>query len=205
MKLLQGLAGVSRFWRDVILNTPSLWTFVSVQELGVQPSQLQTQLKRSCQAPLHISFQDRSYYRSNSLMDKLLATIVPTVDRWSTFFLRSPVTTVNKLIGLKFPNLTKANFHISDLENDHSPSNVTPIRFPVLEDLTIEGAISCTLHPRFKVFRLDVHSGPLPVPISSAALTSLSLVGHTRHWQLERDSLHFHCLETPSLDVSRPA
>ena len=87
-----------------------------------------------------------------------------------------------RVIGLKFPNLTKVNFHISDLENDRSPSNVTPIRFPVLEDLTIEGAISCTLHPRFKVtFRLDVHSGPLPVPISSAALTSLSLVGHTRY------------------------
>ena len=58
VETMQQLAtSVSHFWKDVILNTPSCWN--SIRVVGyMQPAHLRTQLKRSCQALLHVSIHD---------------------------------------------------------------------------------------------------------------------------------------------------
>ena len=73
---------------------------------------------------------------------------------------------------------------------------------PVLEDLTLGPPFSLITLPKLKVLRLTYET--LPVPISSDALTSLTLTGGAEQWDLQRDDIHFP-LETLSLRVTHPA
>ena len=56
--------------------------------------------------------------------------------------------------------------------------------------------------PEFKAFELT--DGRLSVPISSDALTSLTLTGSASYRDLKRDSIHFPLLETLSLRITHP-
>ena len=85
MEAMQQLAGVSRLWRDVILDTPSCWNSIRVAQ-DVKLAHLWIQLKRSCQALLHVSIR---YWWSNDAtrrrqFEAQLKLIAPTTCRWKT-------------------------------------------------------------------------------------------------------------------------
>ena len=208
---MQSLAGVSRMWRDAILNTPSFWN--SVRVVGnVEPAHLRTQLRRSCQLPLHVwihKWGDPSSIFSDQF-DLLLEAITPTANRWVTLSITSNApwamdNAMDKFRCLKFTSLTKVDIvETSSREDFLYPDFLTPAYTPVLQDLTIEGPFSLTQRPRFNLKLLRLQYGILPVPISSGALTSLLLAGSAEHWHLGRNNIYFPLLETLSLQITHP-
>ena len=81
---LHGIAGVSHRWRDVILNTPTFWTSVTVTP-DQQLSLSRRQLKRSCAAPLDILITSwYSLTHDDRALQRALDVILPHINHWRT-------------------------------------------------------------------------------------------------------------------------
>lgn len=78
--LRKELAGVSRLWRDLILETPSFWGDIALTfSSKVEPESLMTQLKRSRECPLDSTI---CYLPHAVAARHALDLLVPTTDRW---------------------------------------------------------------------------------------------------------------------------
>ena len=209
---MQQLAGVSCFWRDLILNTPRFWTSIQVSPYR-SLSFLRIQLKRSRQAPLRIRIQEWLTLSYKFALESL-AVIIRATSRWSTLLISgNSVEFTQVLVSLlrreEFPSLEKVHF----VHNDHErsviyPDFLTPKSAPILEDLSTRGLISLdkfAMLPKLKVMRLRSFSEPFPTLLASHLLVSLALYGDTGHWRLERDSINFPLLEKLFLRVTDSA
>ena len=205
MEAMQQLAGVSRLWRDVILDTPSCWNSIRVAQ-DVKLAHLWIQLKRSCQALLHVSIR---YWWSNDAtrrrqFEAQLKLIASTTCRWKTLSVGENAVwftrAINRFLHSDFLSLTKGH-----IDTDATSDLIAILtRTPILEDLSVKGPVAFTI-PRLKLQVLRLQHKTLPTPVSSDTMTSLTLIGGAKHWELERDSIHFPLLETLSLEITHPA
>ena len=217
---LHGIAGVSRRWRDVILNTPTFWTSVMVtpgQWLS-QFSLLRRQLKRSCVAPLDIWI--RGWYYSHALQD-VLDIILPHTNRWRTLTISNNAIVVTasilRIISLKkFPSLREISVHSTSGGNaDRTPLLIISHEsFLALQHLTLALPLLSNTWAPLSPINLRTLDLTLPKAIlaplkvteiaSSQSLTLLTLSGDDTVWSLKRDTLHFPLLEELRLRVNSP-
>ena len=187
VETMQQLASVSHLSRDVILNTPSCWS--SIRVVGyMQPAHLRTQLKRSCQALLHVSIHDwwdddADWWGVNAAwrgrFEAQLKVIALTTNRWKTLSISKNLNwftrrAIDGLSYLDLPSLTKVHIETDTIDDFLAIST----RSPILEDISVAGPFLFTPHSNFQVLRLDHEI--LPAPISSSTMASLTLHGGTR-------------------------
>ena len=151
----QLLAGVSRRWRDVILDTPILWECIRVSPSD-EPFSLETQSKRSRDARLDVVITD--WRRRMDDMQESLDIIIFSADRWRSLTIWgnpawSTAMIVADIDDVKFLSLQ----HIlveEFLVHNPCPRFLSSTSSPALEDLSV---------PKF-----TAPPGFLPVPTIQA-------------------------------------
>ncbi|KAI6027196.1 hypothetical protein EDC04DRAFT_2718262 [Pisolithus marmoratus] len=200
----QGLAGVSRHWRDVILNSPSLWTTIVVTPFCTEAS-MKVNLRRSSQDTLKDWF----------------AMLVPHAHRWRSFAIRDNVSEayiyaiMDKLQHLTFPSLTRismSNVPISPPEElAAKPVFLRPNTCPRLKYLNLVRGFSdavdfrvptstTTLSLDFGFDLIEENQHWIPAlfdSLSSLQLTSLTLAGYVdiSNYHLTPNSIQLPLLE----------
>ncbi|KAI6044070.1 hypothetical protein EDC04DRAFT_458272 [Pisolithus marmoratus] len=180
----QLFAAVSRWWRDIVMNTPSLWTTICVYPTWPSSS-VKTHVARSHEYPLDIAFlkQWRKSEGSASLRSVLSCT-----SRWRSLTIRSKACTQSLLCDLSrvsFPCLKRV--HIEG-DEDFDVEFPVPDNTPALEQLVLKDS-----RPGFTL---------LP---SLEKLTMLVLYGGINHLQLGPQSIHLPLLRSLTIDVDRPS
>ena len=145
------LATVCRHWRDVIVNTPSFWTFVQLAPTW-RKALVKAHLKRSRQCPLDLVF-DCFYSRSRFI--EFLSIVVPTTRRWRSLTISPQPTPIDTLFILeifdfaKFPLLALLSIPTLPSTNEfevhqghlqpipYYPKFLYPGNLPVLRSLEI--------------------------------------------------------------------
>jgi len=221
----QELAGVSRRWRDVILNSPILWTIINIPRLNA--SGINAHLKRSGESLLNIVITVNEQGQLDS--DKLtpyLDIVMPYAHRWcslhvlnvdeSEFIVGSTITPIGGFIieainHLQFPALK--HVIIQHVGGNEYSDFLSPTCAPALEHLELEGMLpyqSFAPPPTLKTLRLmadefldEVHYPFFAYLIPTQRLTTLSLSGDIADWILRPNSIHFPVLNTLTLSVSQ--
>ena len=108
---LHRIVGVSRRWRDTVLNDASFWTSIKVTRTQ-KVSLLKAQLKRSGSAPLDIWVDYLEPYSLESLskFHELLDILVPHAERWHALIIRGSSNTelvIQKINILCLPSLRR--------------------------------------------------------------------------------------------------
>ncbi|KIM59922.1 hypothetical protein SCLCIDRAFT_979586 [Scleroderma citrinum Foug A] len=183
---LHQIVGVSRHWRDIVLNDAAFWTSIKVTETQ-KLSLLKAQLKRSRSAPLYVWVEE--LYQDHA---KLLDILVPHVERWRALIIRRNPDAITKLViqkinRLRFPSLRRLSIHCSYC----TPSVTHP-------------ALSPTCVPALQHLSLKYHPLCSPTLTPSQSLTSLILAGDSEGWSFTGNTLHFPLLEELGLHVSMP-
>ncbi|KAI6002526.1 hypothetical protein EDC04DRAFT_2972440 [Pisolithus marmoratus] len=177
------LAHVSRHWRAVIMDTPSIWSEIYLEDYK-NSMLLRLHLARSRQAPLTI--WPRNYD------PELLDVVMVHANCWHTVLILEGAQPFLKQIShLRFPSLEV--LHI-DLEYDsvdllllvypHAPS---------LKFLRLEG-----LEEPPSSFNLTTGQ------LSHKSLTRLVLAGKMDNWEFPQDSIHLPALESLILRIKDP-
>lgn len=210
-KLKQELASVSHHWRNVILNSPTLWTTIVVSKS--QNSQLvEMCLKRSKEVlPLDIEVEG-GYRDDRASLSAPLDAVMRFAHRWCSlhvtdarFHDKSPGDYVVKKINhLNFPLLRQVVIP----EVGTFPRFLLPVYSPVLEHLQlgyhpawpsfVPAPTLKTLHLKFGYPRSQSALDCIP----TQALTTLSLSGQVDGWLLEPQSVHFPHLNKLILSVN---
>jgi len=210
------LAAVCRRWRDIILNTPLLWTYIEISPKWLIMSLLKAHVERSLECPLVIVCRSLGWTSRSitSNHDETLALdiVVATVHRWRSLTLTEycigGTLLTDKFDCTVFPLLT----HLSIphdlacrsifLHHEHVPAlkyleatmaafipnlNVLPFP-PTLQELTIDSSWYWT--SRSLEF------------LSFQGLKALSFCGYTGEERIQPDSVHLPVLTRLSLDVS---
>ncbi|KIY71841.1 hypothetical protein CYLTODRAFT_468446 [Cylindrobasidium torrendii FP15055 ss-10] len=147
------LLRVCRDWKKLALETPRLWATINVEIYAgrVRPPlcQISTWLKRSLEAPLHISINQTMQWgidESNAV--RVIELFAPHISRWSTAMFALPTaSTVNALVtnSTKIPNQLEAlglafmqtTYLLSELQTLENLS--TLIRAPKMRSLNYDG------------------------------------------------------------------
>ncbi|KIM57924.1 hypothetical protein SCLCIDRAFT_28454 [Scleroderma citrinum Foug A] len=226
----QELARVSRRWRDVILNSPILWTTINIPRLNA--SGINAHLKKSGESLLNIAITING--QGNLDYDKLtpyLDIVTPYAHRWRSlhvFDVSGPESMLGEIITpigmyivevinhLRFPSLK--HVIIPFFGGIEYPDFLSPTCAPGLEHLELEGMLPCKSFappPTLKTLRLmadDFDEAPHPFfayLIPTQRLTTLSLSrdiadwNHWNHWILRPNSIHFPVLNTLTLSISQ--
>ena len=208
------LAGVCRRWRDIILDSSSLWTTIHV---AMSTSSIMTHLERSRGALLDIVIETSLWSRFRHL------ALVPSLDivsslahRWHSLsityvesfddeeeefsFTALAKFIVKRIDHLQFPSLK----YVAIPYCDDSLDFLSPTRAPALEHLEFEGFIA--EHTDFppvtalKTLKLDFYGSledypSFPYLIPTQTLTNLSLSGCTWVFSLRLNSIHLPSLK----------
>ncbi|KAI6141256.1 hypothetical protein BKA82DRAFT_4018861 [Pisolithus tinctorius] len=184
------LAGVSRLWKDLVLDTPSFWCDIGLIYES-NSNLLMTQLKRSREYPLDITILDPCD------LDVLLNILIPSTNCWRSLHVGCPKPRDLDTIRYKFCRL----------------------EFPCLEDVSVEDHQRrrvirqvdvfkhlATLSPTLTTLRLsikgegDIHDQSFFKRIPTQSLTMLTFTCRDR-WVLKPNSLHFPLLERLVMDT----
>ena len=182
---LHQIVGVSRHWRDIVLNDAAFWTSIKVTETQ-KLSLLKAQLKRSRSAPLYVWVEE--LYQDHA---KLLDILVPHAERWRALIIRRNPDAITKLViqkinRLRFPSLRRLSIHCSYCTPSVTHPALSPTCVPALQHLSLKYHLcSPTLTP-------------------SQSLTSLILAGDSEGWSFTGNTVHFPLLEELGLHVSMP-
>ncbi|KAI6138015.1 hypothetical protein EDD17DRAFT_1771105 [Pisolithus thermaeus] len=195
----QGLAGVSRHWRDVILNSPCLWTTIIITPV-CKVASMKVHLQRSSQFTLDIEVCSWDHPGREDALKDLFVVLVPHAHRWRSFAIRDNVretyiyAVLDELQQLSFPSLTRVSL-----------SNV-PISPP--EELAPKPVFfrQGACH-RLKYLNLvgdftDAASFQIPLSVTTVSLDfRFDLIEDEQHWipDLFRS---FSCLQLTSLTVA---
>jgi len=208
------LAAVCRRWRDIILNTPLLWTYIEISPKWLIMSLLKAHVERSQECPLVIVCRSVGWtsgsvtYRDEQLA---LNIVVATVHRWRsltlTYYCIGGTLLTGKFSHTVFPLLTHLSIspdlvcHGPIFHPEHVPALkyletsmgafIPYLNFPsppALEELTIDS--SCHWTPRSLEF------------LSFQGLKALSFCGYTGEEHIQPDIIHLPLLTRLSLDVS---
>ena len=219
----QQLASVCRRWRDIVSDSPSLWTTIHVAKSDT--SSIRTHLERSRGAPLNIVIKAPMWALSKHL------ALVPSLDvvgscahRWNSL-----------LIGGDYchddddaSETTIAEFIIKRINQLHFPSLksvailtycdttrldfLSAVRAPALENLDFEGIAGHHIDflpvTTLKILKLDFFRGPTSSPSFPhliPALTDLSLTGFKHSFTLQPNSIRFPSLKVLELSCIKMA
>ncbi|KAI6139682.1 hypothetical protein BKA82DRAFT_1007425 [Pisolithus tinctorius] len=182
----QQLAGVSRRWRDVILNTPSLWSTICTCPTWALPA-VEMHVARSRDHPLDIIVFEWRYAAAG--FDAFLHPILPHTHRWHSLTIHTGAAVARSLLHglseLSFPCLKRVDVRSSQNCDVEFP---TADNTPVLDQLILQ---NCRL-PK----------GLLP---SLEKLTTLTLCGEMGHWRLEPQSVRLPLLRSLTMAVDNPS
>ncbi|KAJ7765272.1 hypothetical protein B0H16DRAFT_1454436 [Mycena metata] len=140
------LAHICRYWRDVALATPFLWTEILIMGTNKYPlGKLETQLARSSNAPLKVLLW-RSYSGQDTLIEKFIRLLVDCGPRWTNaslvikpehFALLSPLR--GRIPLLRYLRIDVSN-SFDERPGPLLSHNVTnPLEIaPALRDVTLE-------------------------------------------------------------------
>ncbi|KAI6040833.1 hypothetical protein EDC04DRAFT_3089376, partial [Pisolithus marmoratus] len=188
----KNLAGVSRRWRAVIMDIPSIWSNINL-DLCKNSVLLKLHLERSHQAPLTVSLSNYE--------PELMDIVMPHANRWRALrILGHAMIILNRIFDLKFSSL---EFLLVDLER-HSTDLLRTIhlRVPALKCLQLQAVDECPWASGLNDF-----SPPRSTPsgfIAAESLTKLSLKGETEGREWLPDSIHFPFLESLALQTTDP-
>ncbi|KAI6003330.1 hypothetical protein EDC04DRAFT_2908345 [Pisolithus marmoratus] len=185
--LKQLFAGVSHRWRNIILNSPSLWTTICV--CPTWPfSLVEMHVERSGEYPLDIAiveWWDEDDDDDNTF--NFLDPVLPYTHRWRSLTAHAGVPLTQFLRDfdrLFFPCLKSINIHGYDVFDFEFPAADNA---PVLERLVLNRCRpAVTLLP------------------SLERLTTLALKGAIGHWELRPRSIHLPLLRSLTVDVDSP-
>ena len=201
------LETVCRHWRDIIVNTPSFWTFVQLAPTWPK-ALVKVHLERSRQCPLDLVFSGfQPRFESTTLLD----IVMPTTHRWRslTILLQSPNDTLlilKRFDCAMFPSLALLSVPIRYYSKFLHPGNV-----PVLRSLEIRNDSPSPdgfqLLPTVEKLSIDIaffRSYPIRWLQSSSlqGLKVLSLKGNTTYWQMQPNSIHLPRLAHFSCEVT---
>ncbi|KAI5989579.1 hypothetical protein EDD15DRAFT_1308174 [Pisolithus albus] len=191
----ESLASVSRRWRAVIMDTPSIWSEIWLDQYRSRPTLLKLHLDRSRQAPLTITI----YYNQTEL-----EVILPHANRIRTLgIFGSASDVVAVFASVAFPSL-------EDLLVDLELGSVDPLlsmysRCPALKCLTLWG-----LNKPFLATSLTAGFPGNSIPhcmsrnFPAESLTTLLLLGITESGDFPLGSIHFPILESLTLQINDP-
>ena len=201
-KRKQRLACVSRQWRDLILDTPALWSTIVVTE---QHSIFtETCLKKSRETQLDIVVTSIS---------PALNVVLSCTHRWRSLLLIGDKSLGDKFVkkarDLVFPTLRRVI--IPSLKTTFYPKFLFSVRAPALEHLQVGGHFAWNdFCPPITLKSLDLtffkssdYGYSFPYLIPTHTLTRLSLSGPIDNWALRSDSIPFPHLKTLMLHVNK--
>ncbi|TRM64031.1 hypothetical protein BD626DRAFT_536705 [Schizophyllum amplum] len=127
------LAQVCYAWRTIALQTPRLWTNLRICVHGdlrapvLNPAAIYEELKKTAQAPLHLTLSMRSDPVSFIEDDRLWVhdngpeiwnILCAEADRWETIVLNDyPSEAFAMYVGLEFPALRRIGWRTKDIDN----------------------------------------------------------------------------------------
>ena len=188
---LHQIVGVSRRWRDIVLNEANFWTSIKVTETR-KLSLLKAQLKRSRSAPLCVWVEN--FYSDDKCHAKsLLDILVPHAERWRALIICDNWDEITELVveninRLRLPLLRRLSIHY--FSDEHS--------------VTTHPALSPTRVPALQHLSLTYHTLRSQTLTPSQSLKSLMLIGDIKGWSFTGNALHFPLLEELGLQVNRP-
>lgn len=206
------LMGVSRRWKNVVLQSPSLWTNIRVSPKW-STQLVEAHVGKSSQLLLDITIHSwRTESRHKGNLFAMLDVLIPHAHRWRSFVIENDVdgsfiakisSRINHITT--YPSLT--HLSVAQLILQYS-SEIQPIqcrKCPRLEHLELRGRLGPIL------------GNPIPPNLTSLTvvsriegcfwffrysylaqfqqLTTLSLSGATTGMELEPNSIHFPVLE----------
>ncbi|KAI6044078.1 hypothetical protein EDC04DRAFT_458805 [Pisolithus marmoratus] len=138
-------ARVSRWWRDVILNSPSLWATICVSPHWAS-SFVEMHVARSGEHPLDIAVLQR-WHEDNDV--SFLGPILSCTRRWRSLTIRAGAALtqfIRDLSGLYLPCLKSVNIQsYHDLDFEFPAADNTP----TLERLVLKPLSTCSHAPSF--------------------------------------------------------
>ena len=220
-KRKQQLAGVCRRWKNIVLDSPMLWSLIRVSRRESLIS-IRTHLKRSGNAPLDILIEVKN--GSSGVHDILSLTpdiqvVLAHAHRWQSLFVvdrrrKEDDLVLGELISYvtahtEFPSLK--HVIIPDFGDVAYPTFLSPACAPALEHLELadycpsDDFLPVTtlkkLELTFNYYDLSVPSSFLS-RIPTNTLTTLKLKGETSNWLSQTDSIHFPALSILTLMVT---
>ena len=203
---MQQLAGVSRQWRDLILDTPTLWSTIVVTEKDSKFAE--TCVKKSRETLLDIIVKSIS---------PVLEVVMSYKHRWRSLTLIDNAwgrpslgdVFVKKIENLDFPSLRHVT--IPSLMDTSYPNFLFSTRTPALEHLQVGSSRTwndfCpvpTLKSLDLTFSMHADYGrSFLYLIPTQSLTRLSLSGRIDTWILQSNSIRFPHLKALTLSINR--
>ncbi|KAI6165672.1 hypothetical protein EDD17DRAFT_1753866 [Pisolithus thermaeus] len=204
-----GLASVSRHWRNLILNCPSLWNRIRIRKSWDVPF-VKAHVARSAEYPLDIEFDLQCFTRCDwrALRSRLIAVFCCRY-RWRSLVLKD----INKDVILSsifarqsvaFKRLTIIGDYQATRPFWFSP-NVDWTSVDYLELRTCVDVNYLSNLSSLETLIIDFRNAALPpthAAFSLRKLKTLSLSGYTGDLQFNPDTLHFPLLDFLSINVS---
>ncbi|KAI5994842.1 hypothetical protein EDD15DRAFT_2366361 [Pisolithus albus] len=216
----RGLSMVSRLWRNVILDTPEVWSdIVLTDEQPPNIAFLEIQLRRSHKVPLNVTIAGRSEVGRGNSIRPWINVLTSSADRWQrlhVFKVRGNILhdILDALKSVEFPSLKEIHMDMHgqltnclDLLPFHAPALrklklldfVLPPTFSTAATLT---TLELTLGRRLS--RMPAPQIEFPAHFPTQSLTVLSLTSYTSGWLYEPDSIHLPLLEVFTLAANDP-
>ncbi|KAG6330181.1 hypothetical protein ID866_8907 [Astraeus odoratus] len=219
------LAAVSRHWADIIHHSPVFWTRIQLDP-SWSKSLVDMHVKRSGHCPLDIIIRGSSRRPSQTPFSELLDGIIPCAPRWRSLSImcqasrRHTALVLGKMNRMAFPSLTSLSIigvpdtSIGMWENHGRPvpGFLRPEKVPKLQSLELRGHIvldDFAATPGLRELILEFpHQRHMETDSflyfpSLQGLRTLSLSGHTAHWEL-RCAIDLPFLEHFICEVSHP-
>ncbi|KAL4075243.1 hypothetical protein V8B97DRAFT_1555954 [Scleroderma yunnanense] len=218
------LTCVSRRWRDVILNSPVLWTSIKLTPIW-DVSVVKAHVTRSRGRPLDIEVGQSWPSRGRDALPAQLDVVVPSAHRWRSLVIHNSAGyTLSTHVLARIDNLKLSSLkHVSIplypptlREQDEGklcyPSFLRPGYISNLKSLELRNFVApndfqiphglTALLLKLPDVRPSGSSTFLS-SLSSQTLKDLSLSGDIDHWSLQPDTIHLPFLEKLELRVSK--
>ncbi|KAI6144921.1 hypothetical protein BKA82DRAFT_1002669 [Pisolithus tinctorius] len=135
------LSTVSPLWRSVVLGTPEIWRDIVLYAGHITIESLKTHLTRSGNAPLNI-FITGSNYDHYEQAQSWLDVVVSSADRWRCLYVhhlsnRMLAEVLDALEGLKFPSLEDVTIDNMNWVTNY-PQFLLPNQAPALRNLKLD-------------------------------------------------------------------
>lgn len=157
------ISHVSRWWRSIAINSPTLWTQIEVNDSEASSTLASVYLERSSQSPL-----DVKYSRSHSSIQTFTDMILPHIDRWRSLSLEidnaDDGTAFFRLFRMKSaPMLQKLDFDVGTWPGFLNVPYHEPVFLrgtPSLREFTLWGtAYTCAISAFTTLEVIHLHRG----------------------------------------------
>jgi len=176
-RYVKSISLVSRYWRNLSLAIPSLWSFFHITPLiGTHSDQLEMFIERSCSHPLSIVIHGDPHFDSRDssfVLSPQINLIIPLVSRWRTLridgnFREEILDICGLFTELQAPLLESFEVNVDAYDDEFDSSLfVFTGGAPRLSYIKVEGIslMSC-LPPLSSLVSLDLRHPPKPLTLT---------------------------------------